>query len=133
VIFLPVKLPLPRNRELQVVRQRVHHGHPDPVQPAGHLVGAVIEFPARVQHGHNDLGRRAAFLGVDIHRNSAAVIGDGHRLVGVDRDDNAIAMAREGLVDGVVDDLENHVVQPRPVIGVADVHSGAFPHRIKTL
>jgi hypothetical protein len=35
-------------------------------------------------------------------------------------------MSGKSLVDGVVDDLENHVVQTRPVIGVTDVHSGSF-------
>ena len=47
--------------------------------------------------------------------------------------DDAVAVAGQGLVDGVVDDLENHVVQAGAVIGVADVHAGSFPHRIKTL
>ena len=42
-------------------------------------------------------------------------------------------MAGEGLVDGVVDDLENHVVEPGAVIGVADVHSGPFSDRFETL
>jgi len=35
-------------------------------------------------------------------------------------------MTGERLVDRVVDDLENHVVQAGAVIGVTDVHSGAF-------
>ena len=47
--------------------------------------------------------------------------------------DDAVAMAGQRLVDGVVDDLENHVVQAGAVIGVADVHAGPFAHRVKTL
>src|SRR5262249_37063336 len=119
--------------QLQVVRQRVHDRDTDAVQAAGDLVGAVVELPARVQHGHDDLGRGTPFLGVDIHRNSTAVVRDRHRFVGVDGDQDAVAVAGQGLVDGVVDDLENHVVQAGAIIGVPDVHPGAFPHRVKTL
>ena len=42
-------------------------------------------------------------------------------------------MAGQNLVDGVVDDLVDHVVQTRPVVGVADVHAGAFADRVEPL
>ena len=45
----------------------------------------------------------------------------------------AVAVAGQRLVDGVVDDLEHHVVQTGAVIGVADVHAGALAHRIEAL
>ncbi len=67
---------------------------------------------------------------MDIHRNSTAVVLDGDRLVGVDGDDDVGAMPGERLVDRVVQDLEDHVVQTGPVIGVTDVHSRAFADRI---
>ena len=103
------------------------------VKTARDLVGAVVELSARVQHRHDDFRCRAPLLGVDIHRDSAPVIGDRYRFVGMNGDDNPVAVARQGLVDGVIDDLKNHVVKPGAVIGISDVHSGAFPHRIKTL
>ena len=133
VIFLAVQFAVTGDAELQVIRQGVGDRHADAVQAPGHLVGAVIELPARVQHRHDDFGGRAPLLGMDIHRNAASVIRDGHRFIGMDGDHDAVAVAGQGLVDRVVDDLKHHVVQPRPVIGVPDVHSGAFPHRIKTL
>ena len=37
------------------------------------------------------------------------------------------------LVDRVVDQLEDHVVQTRGVVGVADVHAGALAHRLEAL
>ena len=40
-------------------------------------------------------------------------------------------MAGQNLVDGVVHDLVDHVVQTRPVVGVADVHAGAFADRVE--
>jgi len=44
-----------------------------------------------------------------------------------------IAIARQGLVDRVVDDLENHVVQAGTVIGVPDVHSRPFSDCLEAL
>ena len=35
-------------------------------------------------------------------------------------------MARQRLIDGVVDHLVDHVVQARAVVGVADVHARPF-------
>ena len=51
----------------------------------------------------------------------------------VDGDHDAVAIAGQRLVDGVVDDLEHHVVQAGAVIGIADVHAGALAHRIQAL
>ena len=42
-------------------------------------------------------------------------------------------VAGERLVDRVVDDLVDHVMQARAVIGVADIHAGALAHRIEAL
>ena len=42
-------------------------------------------------------------------------------------------MARQRFVNGVVRHLENHMVQARPVIGVADIHAGPFADRIEAL
>ena len=44
-----------------------------------------------------------------------------------------VGVAGERLVDGVVDDLVDHVVQARAVVGVADIHAGPLAHRIEAL
>jgi hypothetical protein len=46
---------------------------------------------------------------------------------------DAVAIARQRLVDRVVDDLENHVMKARAVIGVADVHAGPFADGLEAL
>ena len=56
-----------------------------------------------------------------------------HRAVGVERHGDEVGVAGQRLVDGVVDDLVDHVVQARAVIGVADIHAGALAHRIEAL
>ena len=53
--------------------------------------------------------------------------------IGVDGDRDVGAVTRQRFVDGVVDDLEDHVVQAGAVIGVADVHAGALSDRVEAL
>src|SRR3954468_15907370 len=42
-------------------------------------------------------------------------------------------MARERFVDSVVDDLVDHVVEARAIVGVADIHARSLAHGIKAL
>src|ERR1700723_791772 len=102
------------------------------MQTAGYLVGGVIEFTAGMQHGHDDLGGGASFLGVDIDGDTPAVVEHGDGLVGVDGDDNPVAMAGQRLIDGVIHNLENHVMKPTAVIGVPDVHAGPLTDGART-
>ena len=44
-----------------------------------------------------------------------------------------VGMAGQRLVDGVVDDLVDHVVQARAVVGVADIHARALAHGVQPL
>ena len=64
--------------------------------------------------------------------NAAAVVADGYGFVGVDDHLDPGAVTGQRLVDGVVDHLENHVMQASAVIGVTDVHAGSLAHCIKT-
>ena len=66
-------------------RERVDDGNADAMQAAGDLVGVLVEFPARVQLGHDDFGGRDALFVVDAGRNAAPVVGDGAGAVGVER------------------------------------------------
>ena len=72
-----VLLTVAPDAQLQPRRQRVHHGDADPVQAARDLVGVLIEFPASMQLGHDDLGGRHALRLVDAGRDAAAVVGNG--------------------------------------------------------
>ncbi len=112
--------------------ERVDDRDADPVQPARNLVAVVVELAAGMQLGHHDLGRRDAFLLVDVDRDAATIIGDRHRAVGVECHRHRVAIAGERLVDGIVDHLVDHVVEARAVIGVADIHARARAHGIET-
>ena len=119
--------------ELEEGRERVHHRDADAVQAAGNLVGVLVEFPAGVELGHDDLGRRHALALVDVGRDAAAVVAHGDRGVGVEGDPHLLGIAGERLVDGVVDHLVDHVVETRAVVGVADIHPRPLAHGIEAL
>ena len=119
--------------ELEPAGQRIDHGDADAVQAAGHLVGVLVEFSAGVQLGHDDLGGRHAFALVDVGRDAAAVVAHGAGAVGIERDHDFLGEAGQRLVDGVVDDLVDHVVQAGTVIGVADIHARPLAHGIEPL
>src|SRR5262249_11214079 len=65
--------------------------------------------------------------------NPAAVVDHRARAVRIETDDDLLGIAGERLVDGVVDDLVDHVVQARAVVGIADVHARTLAHGIEAL
>ena len=107
------------------------------MQTSRHLVGVLVELAAGVQLGEHDLGGRALRIVVvvvlDAGGDAAAVVAHRGRAVGVKRDEAFLGVAGEHLVDGVIDDLVDHVVQARAVIGVADVHAGPLAHGVEPL
>ena len=119
--------------EVEPIGERVDHRDADAVQPARDLVAVLVELAAGMQHGHDHLGRRDAFALVHVDRNAAAIVGHRHRAVGVERHLDLVGVACQHLVDGVVDHLEDHVVQARAVIRVADIHAGSQPHGLEPL
>ncbi|MNP93800.1 hypothetical protein D3C85_63270 [compost metagenome] len=134
--FELVDLAFAAHDEAQLHAQRVHAGDAHAVQAARDLVAVLVELAAGVQFGERDFSGRALGLVLVVHLhargNAAAVVGDGDRVVGVDRDDDVVAMARERFVDGVVHHFEHEVVQARAVGGVADVHARALAHGFQT-
>ena len=119
--------------QIELDRESVDHGETDAMQASRDLVGVLVELPAGMQLGHDDFHRRPPLALVEGHRNPAAVVPHGDAAVTVDHDLDQLAEAGLSLVDRVVDELEHHVVQTRPVIGVADVHPGPFPDRLEAL
>jgi hypothetical protein len=70
---------------------------------------------------------------VQVDRYAAAIIRHRYRFVRVDRDYDGVAMTGERLINGVVDDLEDHVVQTGAIIGVADVHARPLSNGLEAL
>ena len=133
LVRLHPDLRLAADFDLQPLRERVHDGDADAVQTARDLVRVVVELSARVEVRHDDLERLALMLLVQPDRDAAAVVLDGDGVVGVDRHRDGVRVADLRLVDRVVDELEDHVVEPGEVVGVADVHPGPLANGLEPL
>ena len=118
--------------DLDLARQRVDDGDADAVQTAGDRVAAAAELAAGVQDGEDDLDGRPALALDDADGDAAAVVLDPDPAVGEQRDVDAVAVAGEGLVDRVVDDLVDQVVQAA-LTGGADVHARALADGVEAL
>ena len=96
------------------------------MKATGDPVSAAAELAARVKGREHDLdGGSAVLRSWDrLHRDTAPVVGNADRAVGVDRDDDLVGMAGHRLVDRVVDYLVDEVVQASGA-GGADVHPRA--------
>ena len=111
LVALAPHVPLTPDLELQPLRQRVHHGGADAVQPARDLVALAVKLAAGVQRREDDLGRRLAVLSHRSDRHPPPVVGDGDGVIGVDGYQDLRAVPGECLVYGIVDDLPNEVVE----------------------
>ena len=105
--------------------QGVDDREADAVQAAGNFIAAAAELAARVQLGEHQLDGGDALFGVDARGDAAAVVFDGTGAVRIDGDADGIAIARQRLVDGVVDDLLHEVMQA-PLVRRTDIHTGAL-------
>ena len=85
-----------------------------------------------MEDGKNHLQGGQAGLGLDVHGDATAIVGDSNGVALVDGDGDLIAEAGQGLVDSVVDDLVYQVVQAR-LAGRADVHAGPLADGLQAL
>ena len=102
------------------------------MEPAGDLVSLAAELASGVQHREDDLDGRLLHLRVLVHRHTPAVVGDTDGVVGVNHHVDGRAVAGEGLVDGVVDDLVDQVMESFGS-GGPDVHTGPLANSLKSL
>jgi hypothetical protein len=100
------------------------------VQAAGDGVGIPPELAPGVQLGHDHLERRPVLDRVLVDRDAAAVVDHPDPAVGGQGDVDPRAVAGQGLVDGVVDDLVHEVVEPSEP-GRPDVHPRSLADRLK--
>ena len=113
-------------------RQGVDARNADTVETARHLVRAFVKLSSCVQHGHHDLQRRLVQFLMFVHRYASTVVLYGYRVIFVNRNFNVSAISGHCLVDRVVDGLVHQVVETF-LADVANVHSGALAHGLKTL
>ncbi len=67
-----------------------------------------------------------------IHRNAAAVVGDGQPVAFIEGHLDAVGMAGDGLVHRIVEHFGGEVVQ-RAFVGAADIHAGSAADGLEPL
>ena len=130
-VFLLVDLAVAVDVDGHVVAQGVDAAHAHAVQAAADLVAVLVELAAGVQHRHDDLEGRAVLLLVHVNGYAAAVVLHGDAVVGVDVHVDLGAVASQGLVYRVVNNLVDKVVQAA-LVHVADVHGRAHAHSLQS-
>ena len=68
---------------------------------------------------------------IDARRDTAAIIGDGDRVVVINDNGNIAAIAGQGLIDGIIDDFVDQMMQPLFARG-ANVHTRPALDRFQT-
>ena len=131
-ILLAPFVAVPAHNGRQLHGQGIHAGYPDPVQPARHLIGILVELAAGMQRRHHHFQRRAFLLGMLLHGNAAPVVDDTHGAVFIDGHLDPIAVPGQRLVDRIVHYLVHQMVQsPEPQISY--VHRGALADGFQSL
>ena len=116
-------------------RQGIDDRHTHAVQPAGDFVGVatvirVVEFATRMQLGHDDLSCRHALFLMDVDRDATAIVTHRYTVIGMDFYAHGSGVPGQGFVNTVIHDLIHHMVQARPIVGIANIHPGALAHRL---
>src|SRR3546814_7708524 len=106
----------------QPVGQRVDHRDADAVQAAGGGIDLGGKFAAGMQRGEDHLQRRLVLeFRMPVDRDAEAVVHDPQAAIGLKLDLDAVGVAGDGLVHGIVEHLGKQVVQG-PLVGAADIH-----------
>ena len=129
--LLTIELLVDGDLDFELFGQSVDDRHADAVQSARSLIGAGIEFAARVQNGHHHFQRGLALdLGVHADGNAASIVDDGEPAALLHRDGDESRVSGDRLVHGIVEHLGEEVVH-RGFVRAADIHAGTPPHRLQ--
>jgi len=112
LVPLGVPVTVAANLHLEPLGESVCARDAHTMQAAGDLIGAFAELAASMQHRVHDLERWALLLCMHVNRDASSVIYNGNGAVSMYYYFDGIAEPGESLVDGVIDDLEDDVVEP---------------------
>ena len=125
-------LPVAADLDREPLGERVHDRDADAVQAAGDLVALAAELAAGVQLRQDDRDGGQSLIRHHVDRDARAVVPDGDRVVRVEGHLDEVRPAGEGLVDRVVDHLEDEVMEASRARR-ADVHARPQPDRLEAL
>ena len=131
MVSLAPDMPVAQDFQVKGIGERIDDRNTNTVQASGHFVGIIVKLTPGVQHGHDDFGRGPALFLVHVHRDAPTVVTHADRAIHMNHDVNLVAVARQGLVNRVINHLEHHMVQTGSVIGITDVHPGPLTHGVQ--
>ena len=132
LVLLLVDVTVAEHLRHHVRGEGVHTGDTYTVQTAGHLVGALVELTAGMEHGHHDLKGRLMHLLMLIDGDTTTVVQYSDAVIFVDRYFDMCTIAGHRLVDRVIDGLIDQMVETL-FTNVTDVHGRALAHGFQSL
>ena len=110
VELLVIDVPPAPDLGFEPAGERVDHGDPDAVQPAGHRVAALLELAAGVK-GVRTVSAPTAWSSTSAHGDATPVVDDLDSPIGEEGHLDRGGVAGHRLVDRVVHDLPDEVMQ----------------------
>ena len=104
------------NLDVQPRRQCVDDGRTDTVEASTDRVRTTTELAARMEFGEHHLDSGELGLGLHVHRDTAAVVGHLHGSIRVKGHRHLRAVAGDGLIDRIVEDLPQAVHESASII-----------------
>jgi hypothetical protein len=108
----------------------VRYRNADPVEAAGNFIRLFVKLPAGVEPGHYQFQGADVLGGMDVRRNTPAVILHPDNVVPLQNYQNIGTEALHGLVNGVIDNFKNQMMQAVNA-GRPDIHTGTFANSLK--
>jgi hypothetical protein len=102
------------------------------VEAPGDFIGIFVEFAPRVKPGHNQFQGAYLLGGVDIHRDSPAVVFHPDHIVSFQDHQDSVTIALHGLIDRIVHHFKYQMMETVNA-GGPDIHSGTLPDRLQSL
>ena len=132
--FVPllINFSLAADLNLQPVGQGVYNRSSHSVETSGYFISAASEFSTGVENGKYHFHRRKSGLVVDPHRDSSAVVNNGHRIILIDGHQDGITESCQSLVHRVIHNLIHQMVKTSGR-SAPDIHSRTLSYRFQTL
>jgi hypothetical protein len=109
----------------------IYNRHAHTVKATGYPVGFFIELAACVETGHYQFKSADSFSGVNINRNTTAIVLHSNNIVSFQNYMYFGAKALHGLVNRIIDYFKNQMMQAVYARG-PDIHTRAFAYRFQT-
>ena len=117
---------------LQPLGKGVDHRRAHPMKTAGYLISAAAKLSSGVKHGIHHLQSGPSGLLLDVHRNAPAIVRDPNHIPVQNLHGDVVAVARQGLINGVIHDLIHQMMETRGR-GGSDIHARTLPDRFQPL